>query len=200
MAKKPTREVEQSQAAPQAEAQDGARTAVAHRRFINDAGEQVKNPCLSTGFEYELRNGGGAARYFYRDFPEELRNALMGFGALTQAGNQINTAFPKKTGAAANATIDPVNEWFTYSIEHPGEFGPPREGGGGSRINVDRLIQAVEAVASARGASATKVVDRIRSDPEAAGFYYKNPDVKAEYARLAAGGNSDAVATEDMFD
>lgn len=197
MAKKPT----PAPVAPQSSAQveDRKNDSVAGREWINEAGEVVKNKSLATGFRYTLTDTGESIEEQVGP-AGDWRTMYAIFGAHTKLGNEVNTQKAK----GLPVSIAPARAFHDH-VRDTGEWGIPGLGGGGPRVNIDRLIEAIHARADekeANGESAdrdralSKLGSGESADLDYAKALLKNDGIRRHYDRL---GGKAVVSDDEVF-
>lgn len=199
MAKKPNAALVAPTPTPSASADDRKNDRVAKREWITEDGEATNDERLASGFRYTLLATGDTIEDHVGE-PGDWRTMYAIFGALTKLGNEVNTV--KAKGEAV--TIDPAAAFHTH-LRETGEWGVPSTGGGGPRINFDRLIAAINARADEKEAAGevadrNKALDKLGSAPhydvDYAKALLKNAGISEHYRRLSGGA---VTSDEEVF-
>jgi hypothetical protein len=174
---------------------EGTKAPVADRQWINEAGEQVENPELATGFRYVDLASRRAFVWQTKGIAGAAITMAAIFGGLTKAGNIRSTLVNGPKGDPRADVIQGISDWFD-ELDN-GVWSADRVGGG-IRVNPEILARAIANVKNERHDGAhTVYMDKITSklkvqDPgKKAGmeilystFAMRNKAVEAEYNRL----------------
>jgi hypothetical protein len=165
---------------------------VASRDWIDQNGAVTNDETQVSGFRLTLRATGDAIEHQFTSAPGSVETQCAVFGALTKLGNEVNT-HKAKTG---EATLDPARAFWTNLVD-TGRWGVPGTGGGGPRINFERLRDAVRERAQELGTSPEKPLAALEGDnADYAKQLLRNPGIAEIYRRLAGGK---VTADEEIF-
>jgi hypothetical protein len=185
------------------DAEEGKKDKVAKREWITRTGEVTKDEATVSGFRYTLTNGpyaGDMIEHQFESEPGSVETQCGVFGALTKVGNETNT-HKAKTG---EITLEPARAFWNHLVETR-QWGVPSTGGGGPRINFERLVAAVHGRADELEAAGgtpdrSKSLGKLGEAPDWNVDYAKellrNPNIERIYKALAGGK---VTADEDIF-
>lgn len=166
------------------------RTKIAHRKWIDAAGNEVdEDKAVAVQYEFLGRTKAGIVipadgkSYTYQlSSPGTRTGMLEGFGALTLMGNITNTWMGDK-GDKAPTAHDAITERF--ALLETGVW-VDRTTGVGARVDLDKLAEAIVNVATRKGKSldVSAIRAKLESDQEWRKAASANAEFKNEYSQL----------------
>jgi hypothetical protein len=182
------------------------RKKVAEHNLIDAGKNVVDTEEEARGIRYTLLENGETFEWLADEASPAELNLLAIFGAKTLATNETSQARNNPKGSAsADEQIAAVRDRFAL-IRDGKWVDRSREGGVGTRINKDALAEAICIVlvnakkktdADVSNGYKATVRDRLESDAEWLAKVRKQPDVAAEYARLA--GSKATTSIDDLM-
>jgi hypothetical protein len=175
---------------------------VADHILLDAEGNEVKTWEKGTGIKYRVAKTGEEFKFQIPGaVPGSIQTMLALFGSRTLA---VNTASQNRQDATSDAT-DPVAIAERFSLIKDGDWGAERGGGGGIRIDIDTLVEALgrtlrkeKKIKDWTPELSEKYKAKVTDDEAYRKNAFGNPAVKAAYYAVQAekGGGSDALVLE----
>jgi hypothetical protein len=185
---------------------------IAEHTLLGADGSTVETEEEARGYSYKLLANGETFVWQWNDAPEAERIMLAIFGAKTLATNEVSQV---RNGKEFKDSDDPAQ--YDKGIEalrsrfadiRDGKWMDRTKASGESRVNKDQLSEAICQVLVGAGKKTQDEVDngykatvreRLENDSEWMNKVRKQPDVAAEYARIAGKSAKATMTVDDLL-